>query len=127
MGQYTAGTVIQLPRLQASGAMTLGKQLLAAAKPHKKALSKGVAKALGNLDEKHGVLCEAIRDQVAPQPRDSAEAVRCDRVVDGCWSGLNDFFTAFTKLTDVAEAAEAAELQAAIFGKAGLKFILLPY
>ncbi|MEO5728185.1 MAG: hypothetical protein ABI134_27525, partial [Byssovorax sp.] len=126
MGTYSAAEVIQLPRLQASGAMALGEQLVAAAKPHKKVLSKGVAKALGALDTQHVSLSEAIRDQVAPAPEGGVETTQLDRNLDSCWSGFNDFFTAFTKLPGVPQAVEAASLQAAIF-PGGLKFILLPY
>ncbi len=126
MGYYSAAEVIQLPRLQASGAMALGEQLIAAAKPHKKALSKSLVKALGALDSHHGTLADAIRDQVVPEPEEGSETVQLDRNLDGCWSGLNDFFTGFIKLTGTSQSVEAASLQAAIL-PGGLKFILLPY
>ena len=64
MSSYSAADVIQLPRLHASGAMALGGQLIAAAKPHKKLLSKSIAKALGAFDTQHIALTDAIRDQV---------------------------------------------------------------
>ena len=126
MSSYSAADVIQLPRLQASGAMALGGQLIAAAKPHKKILSKSIAKALTAFDTQYISLTDAIRDQVLPSAGTAADTVQLDRNVDGCWSGLNDFFTAFTKLPGVPQSAEAASLQAAIFPD-GLKFILLPY
>jgi hypothetical protein len=127
MSRYTAAEVIQLPRLQASGAMALGGQLLSAAKPHKKALPKSVAKALGALDGAHGKLADAIRDQVSPASPGGEDVVKLDRHVDGCWSGLNDYLTAFTKLPELPETADAASLKELIFGKDGLKFILLDY
>lgn len=126
MSSYSAADVIQLPRLQASGAMALGGQLLSAAKPHKKVLSKSIAKALSAFDAQHTALSDAIRDQVLPDAEGSVDKVQLDRNLDGCWSGLNDFLTSFTKLPGVPQAAEAASLQAAIL-PGGLKFILLPY
>lgn len=126
MNSYSAADVIQLPRLQASGAMALGGQLLSAARPHKKVLSKSIAKALLAFDAQHTALSDAIRDQVLPEPEGGVDTVQLDRNLDGCWSGLNDFFTAFTKLPGVPQAVEAASLQTAIL-PGGLKFILLPY
>ena len=126
MSSYSPADVIQLPRLQASGAMALGGQLLSAAKPHKKALSRSIAKALGAFDAQHTALTAAIRDQVLPEPAGGVDTVQLDRNLDSCWSGLCDFLTAFTKLPGVPQAAEAASLQAAIL-PGGLKFILLPY
>ena len=49
MAKYTAAEVIQLPRFTATGAMALGVQLVAAAKPVKKELSKGIARVLAML------------------------------------------------------------------------------
>jgi hypothetical protein len=106
--------------------MALGKQLLSAAKPHKKILSKSIAKALGTFEKEHGVLADSIRDQLAPEPEGGIETVQLDRNLDGCWSGLGDFLTAFTKLPGVPQAIEAASLQTSIL-PGGLKFILLPY
>jgi hypothetical protein len=126
MNSYSAADVIQLPRLQASGAMALGGQLLSAARPHKKVLSKSIAKALTAFDAQHAALSDAIRDQVLPEPEGGVDTVQLDRNLDGCWSGLNDFFTTFTKLPGVPQAVEAASLQSAIL-PGGLKFILLPY
>ena len=126
MSSYSAADVIQLPRLQASGAMALGGQLISAAKPHKKVLSKSIAKALGAFDAQHVMLTDAIRDQVLPDPVGGVDTVQLDRNLDGCWSGLNDFLTAFTKLPGKPQAVEAASLQAAVL-PGGLKFILLTY
>jgi hypothetical protein len=126
MSSYSAADVIQLPRLQASGAMALGGQLISAAKPHKKTLSKSLAKALTSLDTQRMALSDAIRDQVAPEPEGGAGTVQLDRNLDACWSGLNDYFTAFTKLPGRPQAVEATSLQAAVL-PGGLKFILLPY
>ena len=67
MTTYSAADVIQLPRLQASGAMALGGQLIAAARPHKKTLSRSLAKALSSLDAQRIELSDAIRDHVAPE------------------------------------------------------------
>lgn len=126
MSSYSAADVIQLPRLQASGAMALGEQLLSAARPHKKMLSKSIAKARDALETQHTLLTDAIRDQVVPEPEGGVDTVQLDRNLDSCWSGLNDFFTSFTKLPGVPQAVEAASLQAAVL-PGGLKFILLPY
>ncbi|WP_437806303.1 hypothetical protein [Sorangium sp. So ce1078] len=129
MSKYTASEVIQLPRFTAVGAMALGEQLLTAAKPVKKQLAKGVARALVALSSRHGELASALRDQVslAGGGEASEDAVQCDRVLDGCWSGLHDFLTAFTKLPSGApEVAEASSLKFAIFA-GGLKFLQLTY
>jgi hypothetical protein len=127
MSRYTAAEVIQLPRLTAAGAMALGVQLAAAAKPVKKELSKGIARVLGALAASQAALSEALCDQVTPDTEESADTVQLDRILDGCWSGLNDFLTAFTKLPPGSpEVGEATALQAAILA-GGLKFILLTY
>lgn len=106
--------------------MALGEQLLSAAKPHKKILSKSIAKALGAFDTQHSALSDAIRDQLLPEPEGGIETPQLDRNLDSCWSGLNDFFTAFIKLPGVPQSVEAASLQASVL-PGGLKFILLPY
>jgi hypothetical protein len=62
MSSYSAADLIQLPRLQASGAMALGEQLMAAARPHKQTLSKSITRALGVLEAQHLSLSDAIRD-----------------------------------------------------------------
>lgn len=129
MSKYTASEVIQLPRFTAVGAMALGEQLLTAAKPAKKQLVKGVARVLATLASRHDELASALRDQVSLSEGGEAseDAVQCDRILDGCWSGLHDFLTAFTKLPPGApEAAEASSLKAAIF-TGGLKFLQLTY
>ncbi|WP_437826259.1 hypothetical protein [Sorangium sp. So ce1153] len=129
MSKYTASEVIQLPRFTAVGAMALGEQLLSAAKPVKKQLAKGIARVLAALSSRHGELASALRDQVslAEGGEESEDAVQCDRVLDNCWSALNDFLTAFTKLPPGApEVAEASALKAALF-TGGLKFLQLTY
>lgn len=130
MSKYTASEVIQVPRFTAVGAMALGEQLLTAAKPSKKQLAKGIARALATLASRHDELAVALRDQVSlPEEKEASEdAVQCDRVLDGCWGGLMDFLTAFTKLPPgTPEVAEANALKAAIFANAGLKFLQLTY
>jgi hypothetical protein len=126
MTTYSAADVIQLPRLQSSGAMALGEQLISVAKLNKKALSKSLASSLALLDARHVSLSNAIRDQVVPEPQSGVDTVQLDRNLDSCWSGLNDFLTAFTKIPGASKAVEAALLQAAIL-PGGLKFVLLPY
>ncbi len=127
MGNYSAADLVQLPRLAANGAMALGEQMIAAAKPHKKQLPKGISKALTSLSTTHGTLTDAIRDQVSPAAADSTNKVVADRDLDGCWSGTNDFLTGFTKLPEgTPEAVEAAEIKSLLLPD-GLKFILLPY
>ncbi|WP_437675732.1 hypothetical protein [Sorangium sp. So ce131] len=129
MTKYTASEVIQLPRLTAVGAMALGEQLLSAAKPFKRHISKGIARVLAALSSRHGDLAAALRDQVSlpGEGEPSEDAVQCDRVLDGCWSGLHDFLTAFTKLPPGApEVAEASSLKATLF-PGGLKFLQLTY
>ncbi|WP_437893544.1 hypothetical protein [Sorangium sp. So ce124] len=129
MSKYTASEVIQLPRFTAVGAMALGEQLLTAAKPSRKQLAKGIARVLAALLSRHGELASALRDQVSLSGggEESENSVECDRVLDGCWSGLHDFLTAFTKLPPGApEVAEASSLKATLF-TGGLKFLQLTY
>jgi hypothetical protein len=129
MSKYNASEVIQLPRLTAVGAMALGEQLLTAAKPAKKQLAKGVTRVLAALALRHDELAAALRDQGSPpeEGEESEDTVQCDRILDNCWSGVMDFFTAFTKLPPgTPQAAEASSLKAAIFTTGGLKFIQLP-
>lgn len=130
MSKYTASEVVQLPRLTAVGAMALGERLLTAAKPAKKQLVKGIARVLDALVTRHGELAAALRDQVVlpTEGEENEDAVRCDRILDNCWSGLLDFLTAFTKLPpDTPQSAEASALKVTIFGAGGLKFTQLPY
>ncbi|WP_437933505.1 hypothetical protein [Sorangium sp. So ce341] len=129
MSKYTASEVVQVPRFTAVGAMALGEQLVTVAKPVKRQLAKGIARALVALSSSHAALASALRDQVSLSEGGEAseDTVQCDRVLDGCWSGLHDFLTAFTKLPPGApEAAEASSLKAAIF-TGGLKFLQLTY
>lgn len=124
---YTAADVIQLPRLTASGAMALGEKILTAAKPHKKEMTKGIAKVLGMVATHHESLKEALRDQVSPAGSSAdPKVVERDRTLDACWSGLHTWLTGFTKLPGVAQAAEAGEIKTALFPD-GLKFIQLRY
>ena len=126
MTTYSAADVIQLPRLQSSGAIALSGQLISAAKLNRKALSKSLVNALDILDTQHESLSDAMGDQVTPEPEGGVDIVQLDRNLDSSWSGLNDFLTAFTRIPGASKAVEAALLQAAIL-PAGLKFILLPY
>jgi hypothetical protein len=126
MASYDAVELVQLPRLSAPGALALGERMLAAAKPHKKVLSKSLQKALGTLVDTHVTLSEALRDQVPAEVLPGNDTVVLDRNLDSCWSGLNDFLTSFTKLPGTPEADQAAQLKQVIFPD-GLKFILLPY
>lgn len=128
MGSYTPADVIQLPRLTASGAMALGEKLLTAAKARQSDLTSGIAKVLVQLTQAHTGLKAALRDQVTPAaPEDpESDAPLCDRRVDACWSGLQDFLTAYSKLPDVPQAAEAASLKALLYPD-GLKFLLIAY
>jgi hypothetical protein len=107
--------------------MALGEQVLSAARPHKRRLSKGVARVLGALAARHKELTEVLRDQVVQAEGSAAEKVASDRRLDGCWSGFNDFLCGLAKLPpEVPQAVEAAELQAAIF-PGGLGFLTKPY
>lgn len=119
--------IIQLPRLSALGALTLGEQLINAAKPHKNNLSPGLQKSLKRLTAAHGVIGEALRDQVAPGSITSNTlAAEHDRWEDSTWSGLKDALDGIAKLTRLPQAKEAAELSALLFTD-GLKFVQLPY
>src|SRR3954471_5784476 len=111
MHRYTAASVIQLPRLQSSGAMALGEQLITAARPFHKTLPKPVAKALATLSAAHRELVTALRDRVPIDAADPVETVQLDRTLDAFWSATHAFLGAFAKLPGAPEAIEAAALQ----------------
>ncbi len=129
MPRSSAIDSIVLPRLTALGALALGKQLIAAAEPHKneQKLPKVVANGLSAMhlqwDDLAGVLQQLLKpEQIVEKP----DAQKADRVLDAGYSALYDFFESRRKLFWRPDATEAAELQATIY-PTGLKFIQLPY
>lgn len=123
MSKYTASDMVQLPRLTGTAAMALGEQLLSAARPHKKALPRWVARSLSALAARQRELKAALRDQVTTPGEPGGSAVPLDRALDGCWGGLDAFLVALSKLPPrYPQAAEAAEIRSALLPD-GLAFL----
>lgn len=127
MSKYTASDMVQLPRLTGTAAMALGEQLLSAARPHKAALPRWVARALSELRSRHRTLKEALRDQVTPQGEHGESLVDLDRTLDNCWGALDGFLVALSRLPGTcSQAVEAAEIRPAMLPD-GLAFLNYTY
>lgn len=127
MPDSTAISIIQLPRLSANGALSLGEQLISAAKPYKTTAPPSIQKALKRFTASHAAIGVTLRDQITLQSNASnSEAVENDRWEDACWSGLDDGLHGLLKLSRLPQSKEAKELQGLIFND-GLKFIQLPF
>ena len=130
MAAFTATELVQLPRIGAQAARALGTQVLAAAKAHK--VPKGVVKAHSQLTAAHTALGTALVVQfgagTAEDPGDSDPVIQeLDRILDNCWSGVDDRLLGLTKLPGgTAGAAEAASLRRRLF-PGGLAFLKLAY
>ena len=131
-GTFTRDDLIQLPRFDAAGAVTLGEKLCAVAKEVAE-LPRPIQRAKDALEEDLAALRAAAAARLAarlaaaepgPKPEEIAAA---DAALDTCWTALHDWLTGFSKLPDVhPEAAEGRALLAELYPD-GLGFILLPY
>ncbi len=127
---FTVTDLVQLPRVGAQGGRALGTQVLAAAQAE--TLPKSVAKSHTKLKAAHAALETAIVVQFgAPTADASSEAdpvvQELDRILDNCWSGIDDRLLGLTKLpAGTPGAAEAASLRRRLFPD-GLQFLKLAY
>ncbi|MEZ4294564.1 MAG: hypothetical protein R3B70_06285 [Polyangiaceae bacterium] len=122
--------LVQLPRLTASAARALGRQLLAAAAAHK-SFPKSLIKPQTQLAAAHADLESALVAQFGEStldtPDDSPSIQELDRILDNCWSALDDRLRGLTKLpSSFPAAAEATPLRKRLF-PAGLTFLKLPF
>jgi hypothetical protein len=124
---FPASDLIQLPRFDAAGALTLGKKLLRAASAEPK-LPRAVKRALRDLEAREEALRAAVDARLAAVgAADPARVAAADCNLDASWTALFDWLTGFSKLPGGApEAAEAVALLRELYPD-GLSFILLPY
>jgi hypothetical protein len=123
----SADDLIQLPRFDAVGAVTLGERLMEAAGAEAD-LPPPVRKAKESLEGELANLRAAAAARLASvSAGDPAVVADADRTLDGCWTALYDWLTGFSKLPDgLHEAREARGLLTDLYPD-GLSFILLPY
>ena len=125
---YTPLDFVQLPRMGASGALGLGRQMLSAAQAFK-ALPKNVAKARDALSVAHEALRSAMVDQFGHGTTTPAEGEPpiqvLDRIIDNCWGGLDDRLVGLIRLPEGTPGkAEAEALRRRLF-PTGLDFLKL--
>lgn len=119
--------LIQLPRLDAVGAVALGERLLQAANAEGE-LPRSIRRAKDTLEEELASLRRAAAARLASAAAgDPVLVAEADRLLDSCWTALFDWLTGFSKLPDgAAEGEEARALLGELYPD-GLSFILLPY
>lgn len=124
---FSFDDLIQLPRFDAAGAVTLGERLLAAANAEAE-LPRPIRRAKEVLTDDLASLRRAAAARLASASAvDPAVVGDADRALDGCWTALYDWLTGFSKLPDgLRESDEGRALLAALYPD-GLSFILLPY
>lgn len=126
MRTYTMNNVIQLPVLDASGALALGEQLVTVGKAASK-LPKPLAKAFNGVVTTLDVLRRANADRLPVlQDDDPKRAPTADRWIDAVLSGMFDWLNGWSKLPNEAQATVARSLLAELYPK-GLKFIQIHY
>lgn len=133
---YAAVDLVQLPRLDAQGAITLGAEIGAAAKAIKAAkakLSKPLSAALKNTLSTQAALVKAAAAVPARSGVDPELVRLADQGVDGGWSALASFLDGWSRLPDLKkpgakapQAEVAKELHTALFDD-GLKFLVLSF
>jgi hypothetical protein len=122
---FSALDLVQLPKLDASSAITLGTEVFAAAKSRD--LVDPVTEALTDLGAAHKALQSAVvRRLPSVAAADPVRSRAADIALDASYGALFDFLSAWSKLPDHDNAPLAAELAAQIFPE-GLKFVLAPY
>jgi len=130
MSGFTPADLVQLPRLGGLAASAIGKMTLAAGEGQK-GMSKPVAKAYTSLGAAHAALQASMvaqfGDSDLDDEADEPATQEVDRIVDNCWSGLDDRLLGFTKLpAGTPRLAEAATLRRRLFPEK-LSFLKLPY
>jgi hypothetical protein len=123
---FPAEDLIQLPRFDAIGAVTLGDLLVHASGD--RPLPRSILRAREALEAELAALRVAAHARLAAAgSNDPAEVAGADCRLDGCWTALFDWLTGFSKLPDeVPQALEARALLGDLYPD-GLSFILLPY
>jgi len=125
---YDAVDIVQLPKLTASGAVALGREMITAASAAG-TLPAGVDKAFGVLKKKHATLRKAVQERLPAFDEESPDVREADRVVDAAWSATYDWASGWSKLPGKANATKVAIgqlLLKALFAD-GLKFTQLKY
>lgn len=120
--------LIQLPRFDAAGAVSLGERLLQVANAEPE-LPRIILRAKETLEDDLAALRSAAAARLAATAAsgDPALLADADRALDGCWTALFDWLTGFSKLPDgTPQATDARALLTELYPD-GLSFILLPY
>lgn len=130
---FTAIDLVQLPRLDASGAQTLCTEVLSTAKPiladkaAAKKIPEGVVEAYEDLahalDTLNGVVATRLPLAASADP---AREKAADVKVDAIWSGLRDVLIGWSKIPGIPEAQIASSLRAMLFPN-GLKFTQIAF
>jgi hypothetical protein len=122
---FASTDLVQLPRLDAVSAQTLGTQLLTAARD--KRLPEAIVEALDELATSHRALQRAATERLPLGDRvDPNRARSADYALDASWSALFDLLTGWSKLPGHDHATVASRVRAQLFPE-GLRFIQLAY
>ncbi|MGI5863712.1 MAG: hypothetical protein ACOX6T_16875 [Myxococcales bacterium] len=120
--EYSSESMVRLPNMSASLAVTLGESIITAAD------SVTLPPVLERHREHTRSELALLKAELCPTPPDDdVTAYELDRQLDAAWSGLYDVLTGWTKLPPtVPQSAKAKALHAILFGD-GLKFTLSDY
>jgi hypothetical protein len=121
---YEPFDLVQLPRLDATGAQALGTEVLTIAKT--KDLSEPVAESLTELAVAHRALVALAADRLPTTKPDPAASKAADAALDASWRALFDVIGGWSKLPNHAQATLAASLRSQLFPD-GLQFLKLAY
>jgi hypothetical protein len=126
---YEHADLVQLPKVNANGALALGKEMLTradAAKP----LPERIAKSVKKLRTSYEALRTAAQGRhLDPVTPDSEAARLADRDIDAAWSGTYDWLRGWAKLPgeeNAQKAASARQLIAELFAD-GLEFTQIAF
>lgn len=120
---FDATSLVNLPPLDARGAVALGSSLAAAARG--KSLPKPVRAALEPLARATKALESALAAKNTPADVRADRGV-ADRDEDAAWSALRDWLDAWSRVPGAPQAKDAARVLAAVFPD-GLAFTQLRY
>lgn len=125
---YDAADIVQLPKLTASGAVALGKELITVASGAS-TLPANVDKAFGALKKKHTTLRKAVQERLPASDEESPDVREADRVIDAAWSATYDWASGWSKLPGKSNATKAAigQLLLKTLFADGLKFTQIKY
>jgi hypothetical protein len=124
--RLSSDDLIQLPRFDAVGAVTLGEHLLAVPVPIE--LPRPIEKARGELAQAFEALRAATAARLAETDRTDPEAAAAsDDDLDNAWTAFFEWLTGFSKLPDGTPQAEEARTLLAELYPEGLSFLELPY